>query len=281
MARLHQGCIENLLVSITICFILGASTAYLLAASLTGLPLTALILPLLLGLALVAYFLHPNLRPLSVLPFFFFIGLLHTHYALQPPSDPNHMARLITEKTKVTVIGRILTMVEHDVEKSRFELATESILIHGSASMPSFQPVRGKIQLSVPGNLDPHFMPGMTIMAIATLDRIRNYQTPGAFDYRLLMAAKSINCAGWVRSTGEILEVHELPFSLGQRLRYFPEQIRQRVALFLSQQFEPDIAGLYQALLVGSMVNVSPLLVEAFKENGCMHVLSISFLFAK
>jgi competence protein ComEC len=92
------------------------------------------------------------------------------------------------------------------------------------------------------------------------------------------MATKSIQCLGWVRSAKEILPIQEPPPSPWQRLRFFPEQVRQRVMLFLNSTFGREVAGLYQALLIGSMVNISPQLVEAFKENGCMHVLSISGL---
>lgn len=280
MAQLLRRCTENVLISITVCFIIGASTAYAFSAPLAQLPLLAITLPLLLALALIAYFLPPRLRPLTTLPLFFFIGLLHTSNGLQPKTDPLHIAHVITEKTKATLIGRILTMVECDGEKTRFELGTEEILLHDLDKRSSLQPVRGKIQLTVPGDLSGQYLPGMKIMAIAMVDQIRDYQTPGAFPYRLQMATKSISCSGWVRSTKEILQVHELPLSTEQRLRFFPEQVRQRVASFLNQQFAaaPDIAGLYQALLIGSGRNIAPQLLEAFKENGCFHILSISGL---
>jgi len=136
MVQLLRHCTENVLISITVCFILGASTASAFLASWAGRPLTLIILPLLFIPAIVAYFLSPRLRLLAALPFFFLIGLLHTHQALQPVSDPHHIARSITEKTKATVVGRILTMVEYDGEKSRFELDTEEILLHGSTAPP-------------------------------------------------------------------------------------------------------------------------------------------------
>ena len=280
MAQLLRRCTENVLISITVCFIIGASTAYTSSAPLASLPLATIVLPVLLVLAFVAYFISPRLRPLTTLPLFFFIGLLHTHSALLPETDPRHIARVITEKTKATLIGRILTMVEYDGEKTRFELGTEEILLHDLDKKSSLQPVRGKIQITVLGDLSGQYLPGMKVMTIATIDQIRDYQTPGAFPYRLQMATKSIACSGWVRSTKEILQVHEPPPSFTQRLRFFPEQVRQRVALFLNQQFAsfPDIAGLYQALLIGSGRNISPQLLEAFKENGCFHILSISGL---
>ncbi|MBV5318427.1 MAG: DUF4131 domain-containing protein, partial [Desulfobulbaceae bacterium] len=274
MDQVRRYCVENLLISVTVCFMAGAGIAYNFSTSLTQLPLMVISLSAVLMLGCVATLLRPFLRPLTTLPFFFLIGLLHAHLALQPEPDPRHIALTITEKTKATLIGRIRTLVEYDGEKTRFELATESILLHDESQTSAFQPVRGLIQITVQDALNDNFVPGMKIMAIVTINHIRDYQTPGAFPYRLQMATKSIHCSGWVQSAQEILPVHESPPSLGQRLRFFPEQVRQRVTFFLNQRFDPDIAGLYQALLIGSARNISPQLLEAFKENGCMHVLS-------
>ena len=96
MAELLRRCTENVLISITVCFIIGASTAYTFSAPLSPLPLTIILLPLLLVVAIVAYFIPPNLRLLTTLPFFFLIGLLYTHNGLQPETDPRHIARVIT-----------------------------------------------------------------------------------------------------------------------------------------------------------------------------------------
>jgi len=275
MGRVLRCCVDNLLISVTVCFIAGAGIAYSYSTPLSPWPIAVIGMPVLLMLGASALVLKSSLRPLTMLPFFFLLGLLHTHLALQPESDPGHVASIVTEKTKVTLIGRILTLVEYDGEKTRFELATESILIHDPSMTSVFQPVRGTVQMTVQDTLDSQFVPGAKIMVIAMLAPIRDYQTPGALPYRLQMASKSIRCSGWVQSAQEILLVYEPSPSLGQRLRFLPEQVRQRVTLFLNQRFDPAIAGIYQALLIGSARNISPKIIEMFKENGCMHVLSI------
>jgi competence protein ComEC len=278
MNQALRRCTENLLICATVCFILGASTAYSCASQLAHLPITVIVAPALLALAIIAYVLQSQLRLLTTLPFFFFIGLLHTHLALQPPKAPRDIANLVTEKTKVSLIGRILTMVEYDGEKARFTLASEAMLMHNSSGESAFQPVQGKIQLYVQGSLGPQFTPGTKILAIATVDRISNYQTPGAFNYRLLMATQSISCSGWVHSPKEILQLHQPPLSPWQRLGFFPEQVRQHVAHYLGSQLDRDLAGIYQALLIGSRVNIPVPILETFKINGCMHILAISGL---
>ena len=274
MDRLPRHLTDNLLVSVTVCFLAGATLAPRLPASW---PVWTVLAPI--GLcAVAALVLDPRFRPLTALPFFLLVGLLHTHTARHPPADPHHIAGWIGEKSRVTLTGRMLTMAEDDGEKTRFELAAESLLIHGSGEAEQPRPVRGRVQLTVLAPLGERFAPGTRLVAIATLDRIRNYHTPGAFDYRLQMAARDIAVAGWVRSAAEILAAPETEVATVRQVRFLPEQVRQHLFAFLGRHFGRDLAGMYQALLTGSLVNVRPALIEAFKANGCFHVLSISGL---
>lgn len=292
--RLSQGCADNLLVSLALCFIIGASCAFWLNNLLAELPTTAIVLALMAGCLLLAMVANNRFRPLTTLPFFMLVGLLHTHLALQPISDPHHIARLISKPIKVTLVGRIATMVEKNGERSRFELDCEAVLMHDEIPSPfqaNFQPVRGTVLLSAPGSLDASLLPGTRIMAIALVDRIRPYQTPGVFDYRLQMASRSIFCTGWIQSVQAIRVVtdvtdvtapensaypwQEIPW---QAIFSWPEQIRQKTADFLSHHLSAEIAGVYQALLIGSVVNLSTTVKEAFKASGCLHILAISGL---
>ena len=278
MHRLLRLCTENLLISITLCFLAGACSASIFSTTLPRLPLFNLTLFVVLTLVVATVCLGPRIRLLILLPFFFLVGLLHTHQALQPPTDPYSLAALIEQRTKVTLVGRILSMVEDNGVTSRFELTTESILIHDNAGAASFQPTRGKVQLSVRGSLEPEYIPGTKILVLATVDRVRRYQTPGAFDVQMLMASRSIHCSGWIQSPNDILRIQEPPLSHGDRLRFFPEQVRQYISDFLLLRIDPTSAGLYQALLVGSRVNIDPHILETFKASGCMHILAISGL---
>ena len=279
MHLLIRSCRENLLVWVTICLIAGSSAAFVVAPVTTDMRVEVIALVLFLLLAGLALALPTGYRPLSTLPLFFVIGCFHTHHALQPLVDPYHIDHHIHQKTEVTLVGRIVSMVEFDGEKTRFEVAVEEILPQDiPREEVSFEPIRGKVILTVPEAIDPTYMPGMKIMALSTLDRIRNYQTPGAFNYRLQMATRSITCSAWVDSAKELLPVQEPPRSWAHRIRFLPEQMRQQVARFLEARLDRQTAGIYQALLVGSRVNIPPPLLEGFKASGCMHLLAISGL---
>ena len=277
MDRLVRLCTDNLLFSVALCYIIGASCAFWLNRPLTELPTTAFGLAMMAGCLLLAMVLGNRFRPLATLPFFMLAGLLHTHGALQPITDPHHLATLISRPIKTTLVGRIATMAENNGERTRFELDCESVLIHEASRQATFQPVHGTVLLSIRGAIDPQFVPGAKIMVIATVDRIRNYQTPGVFDYRVQMAVRSIFCTGWIQSPQEMRPVADPWDSAWHAVLYRPEQIRQQTADFLLRHLPSDIAGLYQALLIGSMVNVPANIMEAFKENGCFHILSNSF----
>ncbi len=278
MGRLTLRLNEHLLVWVAVCFLTGGAIAVWMPVNLAPWCTVPRFLPVLAVSMVAAWLLPLGLRPIAPLPFFLVVGFLHTLAALQPPTDPNHVAVVIQEQARATITGRILSLPEFDGERTRFELAADTLLPHEGAAEPNPRPVRGTVQLSLRGRLSAEFIPGTVIMAIVILDRIRNYQTPGAFDYQRQMADKGILCSGWINSAEELLLVREAVPSGWMRARFLAERMRLRIANFLSQRFEPDTAGLYQALLIGTLAEISPNLLETFKENGCFHVLSVSGL---
>ncbi len=211
-----------------------------------------------------------------LLPLFFLAGLIRTGQALAPVADPADIATMISGKTEVTLSGVLTRMVEFDGQNSRFELALDGVLFHDTSLADGFRPARGRVRLTMRNRFDPAILPGAHLLVIATLDRIRNYRTPGAFDYRLYMAARSIRCSGRVRSPLHIMTVRDPAAGLLHTLRYLPERIRTRIGAFLERHLEPTTAGLYQALLIGSRSAIAPATLEQFKATGTMHLLAIS-----
>nr|WP_321466914.1 DNA internalization-related competence protein ComEC/Rec2 [uncultured Desulfobulbus sp.] len=258
-----------------------------MAEHLAASGLSSLSPPLLGGivalLVLAAFSLPARAKPLTTLPLFFLLGLMHTAPALQLPADPNHIVRSIPGKTRATVVGTMLTMPVYNGKTTRFLLECESLLKAGTIQPTSFQPVRGKLQLTVEDALPASLEPGSRIMAIATLDRLHRYQTPGTFDYPLQMASKQVYCSGWIPSANAIEQVSDVrPGSpMARRLVHLvavPEKMRQHMARFLEQSLPPEHAGLYQALLIGSLANIPAQTLAAFKNGGVFHLLAISGL---
>ena len=181
------------------------------------------------------------------------------------------------------MVGTIASMPEYNGKTSRLLLDCESLLVAGHDPPSSFRPVRGRLLLTVGERLPPIFRAGSRIMAIASIDRIHRYQTPGAFNFQLQMATKKVACSGWVQSAGALEIVKDRadiqPLArLLRNLRFAPEQMRQQMGQFLEQPLEPETAALYKALLIGSLVDIGPETLEAFKISGCFHLLAISGL---
>lgn len=283
MRALWLHCSHHLLVWVALCWIAGASLAWLADDALPYQRTVVLALSALLLLVLAGCLLPGRVRPITSLPFFFLVGLVHTLTALHPPDDSAHLLYHITTKTKATVVGTILSMPEFNGKTSRLFLECESLLIAPNDHPSLFRPVRGKLLLTVGDRLSPSFRAGSRIMAIASIDRIHRSQTPGAFNFQLQMATKKVACSGWVQSAGALEIVTDRAdtqtfASLLRCLRFVPEQMRQHTAQFFEQHLEPETAALYKALLIGSLVNISPETLEAFKISGCFHILAISGL---
>ncbi|WPD21411.1 MAG: DNA internalization-related competence protein ComEC/Rec2 [Candidatus Electrothrix scaldis] len=225
---------------------------------------------------------------LLLLPFFFLLGALVLQHQLERSLAKGHLARLLKEQQQVTLRGTLDSMPEVRAEQqegeevyiSRFEIEVEEVQLHESET--SWQSVHGRVRLSMQGKNDA-LQPGMALIIAARVGPVTAFQTPGAFDYQQFLAAKDIFLTGWAQS------VHVLPeqeskglagaaISMFHVLTFLPEQVRQQVSHFLRENLPGPIAGIYQALLVGSRTGVSKEIQEQFKATGTMHLLAISGL---
>lgn len=212
--------------------------------------------------------------------FFLLLGFIHTGLSLQPPKDPAHISNLIQQKTRATVTGTLTSMVEFNGKRSKFDINVDSLRYHlkKQGQTNQFIKAKGTVRCGLNGQIDKNIQPGATIMLIASLRPTYNYQTPGSFDYVLHMANQSIFVTGQINSPQEVLQIHDHTKNKLHDIRYLPERIRQNVSNFLSENLEQKSAGIYQAILIGSRLNVSGSILENFKKSGCMHLLAISGL---
>ncbi|MBM9615630.1 DNA internalization-related competence protein ComEC/Rec2 [Desulfobulbus rhabdoformis] len=281
MQRLLGVCSHHLLVLITLFFLAGAITARWLAEHGQAFSASALLLPLLLPLVL-ALFLSPKNKILLPLPFFFLVGLLHTTQGLHLPIDPQHIVQQMPTKAEATVVGRLISMPEFNGTTTRCVLACEALL-KKEAPEKNFQPIHGRLRLTIAGELTPSIMAGDLLMVRATIDRLHRYQTPGAFNYPLQMAVRGIYNSAWVTSQAAVEQIfpadrqQSLVAAVGE-LRFFPQRTRQQIAAFIAQTLPQEQAGVYQALLTGTLVRIPSQILELFKAGGTFHLLAISGL---
>ena len=282
MQRLLRFCSHHLLVLVTLSFLAGAITAWWLAEISLELPSPALLLPLLLLPPLLSPFLAQRSRHLLTFPFFFLVGFLHTTHGLSLPTDPHHIVQQVPTRTEATVVGHLISMPEFNGTTTRCALACQSLLPQ-KAPEKNFQPCHGRLRLTIAGELPPTIRAGDLLMVRATIDRIHRYQTPGAFNYPLQMAVRGIYNSAWVASQAAVEKIYpaDNQQSLGTAvddLRYLPQRFRQQIASFIAQTLPQEQAGIYQALLTGSLMQVPAHTLELFKAGGTVHLLAISGL---
>jgi len=275
MADLFTWLSRNILLAITCSYILGATGA-------GQLPHTALALIFIAaGILCAAYFFlrkQPGSELSFLMIFFFLVGFIHTGIALQPPGDPSNIYNRISVKSHITLSGTVTGMVTQDEDKSRFELELDRTIYRTGPSAGEQLPTTGKIRVTMRGQAPPFLIPGQRILAVATVDRIRNYQTPGIFDYALYMRNLGMYSSGWINSSQFIEPLTPPKQSIPVKIDNLPEKIRQQVSRFIQKKCDPVAGGLYRALLIGDRSGLSPELQEQFAATGCMHLLAISGL---
>ena len=228
-----------------------------------------------------------HLSRFLLLPFFFFIGVLHGTPHCRPPQSAEHIYNRISTKQMTTITGslqRAPSIINaEDGTRTRLLVAVTSLHRPFSdfpdrniTTVETF----GLVQLTVNGRPPPDLEPGDPLMAKALLSRVHSYTTPGSFNYKEFMANQAIWITGWVKSPIWVCKIHELPGATShhslKQLRFLPEKIRYRLALFLDNTLNKETASLYKAILIGDKTDVPPGILEDFKAIGCMHILAIS-----
>jgi competence protein ComEC len=228
-----------------------------------------------------------QLSRLLLLPFFLLIGVVHATPYCRPPQAPEHIYNRINAKQMATITGslqRAPTIINAEDETRTRLLVNVTSLHRPSGNFPdrntTVDHTFGLVQLTIKGRPPPNLEPGDLLMAKTLLSQVRSSSTPGSFDYQKFMANQAIWITGWVKSPVWVCKIHELPDAIShhslKQLRFLPEKIRYRLALFLDNTLNKKTASLYKAILIGDKTDVPPGILEDFKAIGCMHILAIS-----
>lgn len=209
-----------------------------------------------------------------ILALFFVVGMIHGRQFTSPPTAPHSLYRQIDERGELSLIGTLQEAPAISEEKTTLIMAAEKIVTPGKIT-----PASGLAQISFKGLPPTGLRPGDLFIARGYFARPRRFATPGSFDYPAYLATQKIYTTGWLKSSANI---SKLPDSKSpgfiRKMRYGPEQIRQRINSFLTTTLPARQAGLYKAILTGDRAAVAPDILENFKKTGCVHLLAISGL---
>ncbi len=137
----------------------------------------------------------------------------------------------------------------------------------------------GIIRLTVKGLDYAVFGPGDLIRFNASLRKVENFHTPGAWDYETYMALKGIGVTGYVDSLAKIEIVgHASSSPHMNRLRYVLERMRYKTAIAMQNGLRTQGLGIAAALVIGQRGFLSDGARELFSKAGLGHLLAVSGL---
>lgn len=275
MKLFNQLLSKHLLLSITIFFTAGIGLGPTLRLDQNSLlPFLITLFLVLAGTTLLYLF-----RLYSSLPFLlpllaFLFGIFRISGALQVPQDDGHIYNKISTTREAVFVGTMEKM-------ATFNNRTSSTVIDLNAlrfkENKYFQPVSGKIKVTLKSRWPQSYRPGDRLAIRAKLKVPQSFNSPGSFDYSSYLARKGIWVTAFIRSPNLIKNL-ETERTFIDSLRYLPEIIRTEIANSIDSTLPPKKAALYRALLLGDRSGISHKTLEFFKASGTMHILAISGL---
>lgn len=129
-------------------------------------------------------------------------------------------------------------------------------------------------QENTPGDLTQSFFYGQRLRFPAKLQAPRNFQNPGAFDYRGYLAEKGLAA---IAST-KLASVQVLPGFSGSRFEFWRARVFRSIEGKIHQLWAPPQAALIDAVLMGQESFLDNALETDFQRTGTYHVLVVSGL---
>ncbi|NTV13779.1 MAG: DNA internalization-related competence protein ComEC/Rec2 [Desulfobulbaceae bacterium] len=232
----------------------------------------------LFGLAVLLHQLTTRHRRLvetiSLIGLFYLAGIIHLNHSSGFWRQSVLDSHLDTGEA-VILSGHLATAPSYDGTGAKFLLQADQWWRPNGDIISLAEP----IQLTTPFPIPTHLEPGYRLLVRATLHRPQPPGTPGSFDYRQYLADRGIHSTGYLRSPACLAALHLSPPEEGRlhTLRFWPQQLRQKINLFLATSpLSQANIGLYQALLTGELGLVPPKVLTDFRTSGAFHLLSIS-----
>ena len=198
---------------------------------------------------------------------FVLIGILASSRIPNPDRPPRAIHQLLQEKN-VILTGTVSHSLEQGPTDSRMILKLTSF-----KKDDGWQTASGKLLLTM-RNCQKQWPVGQRLAGRVRLRPIRNFNNPGAFNYRQHLANQRVWLRGYVRSDLDLVPLGKPEQSCKSILHAW----RNKVRAFIDGWLPPDLAGFYRSLLLGERYALSADLREQLYEAGIGHLLAISGL---
>ncbi len=210
----------------------------------------------------------PKIRTVTILIVFWLLGILLIGLSLRPHFPPNHIFSY-AGKGRVNVEGVLYRRPVPSPRRTKLYLRVERIYLPNGIIR-----ARGNVLMSVKeyrGNLRY----GERIRLIAKLSHPRNFNNPGAFDYRRFLACNGIWVTGYLEKDRGIAIIAR---GKGNAFFRLMEAWRDRIRSFLDSSVGPETRGILKALILGEREEIAEEVKEEFIVAGVAHIIAISGL---
>lgn len=198
---------------------------------------------------------------------FLLIGILASSTIPNPNQPPGTIQELLQRK-KVILTGTITHSLQRSPTSSKMLLSLSSY-----KEGEGWQSVSGNLLLNI-RNCQKQWPVGQKLVGRVRIRPIRNFNNPGAFNYRQYLADQRIWLRAYVGSDMDLV-----PLDKPERnFNYFLDASRTKIRTFINGWLPPALAALYRSLLLGERYALSADLLELLYNAGIGHLLAISGL---
>jgi competence protein ComEC len=197
---------------------------------------------------------------------FLSLGAMAISGAPDPDRPPPGLPTL-SQRQEMTVIARVSSSPKRYPDKTRVVVSLEQRRV-GDA----MQPVSGGLLLTIT-SCQKEWPVGQRFIGRVVMRPVRNFNNPGAFDYRRYLADQGIWLLGTAPSDAQLIAVGE-PASpaWGQMLGHVLSESRA----FYDAWLPPELAGLFRALVLGDDYALDDVTREYLYAAGLGHLVAIS-----
>ncbi len=208
----------------------------------------------------------------------FFIGYFHVSiHERQLRVQNERLLRLSEDDQKHTLWGYVLSIPRPTKKGARAQV---KVFLEEGQKGPTA--INGKVTISFSGLDWQDLRPGSLLRLRARLFPIRNFGTPGAFDFKNWWALRDILVRGYVKAPFDVVflkgPLRGLTLALGDRIRIFLEDIRFRAIKNIFAGLDQGTSPVAMGLVMGERAWMEKRLKDYFSCSGLSHLFAVSGL---
>jgi competence protein ComEC len=193
-----------------------------------------------------------------------------SEFSKTPGNILNHIDE---SRRSSTLIGKLIETPEQLEYRTRFDVEVVELQTKGHR-----EKVTGRVRLTHyhPEFIEKSWQAGDLVrFSQVRLKHPRNFNNPGAFDYRGFLKAQGISVIGSLAKNGSIEKLGTLPLPFYKSLQI---SLRNSLLTTLDTEFPGEQGALLKGMLLGQKNHLSDATKEAYIATGMSHLMAVSGL---